>query len=188
MLGQHVITNGAIFVPFGTAICFDHAIDFIHQFRPIRLAKFLDKKIVFDCFQLALLAPSNCGRIRILDWRPSSNGNSCQKIHVWLHSTLIFQIICILFDQFVALSHNMPFWIILFTFAIFIQKPCDDKQNLRGRREVVAQSAQKKPCMNFTQGLQAIGLSFAFNICNVLAWMGLLVWRRCSLLDLWQVL
>ena len=67
MLGQHVINNGAIFVPFGTAICFDHAIDFIHQFRPIRLAKFLDKKIVFDCFQLALLAPSNCGRIRILD-------------------------------------------------------------------------------------------------------------------------
>jgi hypothetical protein len=63
----------------------------------------------------------------------------------------------------------MPFWIILFTFVIFIQKPCDDKQNLRGRREVVAQSAQKKPCMNFTQGLQAIGLSFAFNICNVLA-------------------
>jgi hypothetical protein len=52
---------------------------------------------------------------------------------------------------------------------MFIQKPCDDKQNLRGRIEVVAQSAQKKPFMNFTQGLQAIGLSFAFNICNVLA-------------------
>jgi adenylosuccinate lyase len=55
------------------------------------------------------------------------------------------------------------------TISKFIQKPCDDKQNLRGRIEVLAQSAQKKPCMNFTQGLQAIGLSFAFNICNVLA-------------------
>ena len=30
MLGQHVINNGAIFIPFGTAVCFDHAIDGIH--------------------------------------------------------------------------------------------------------------------------------------------------------------
>jgi hypothetical protein len=29
------------------------------------------------------------------------------------------------------------------TISKFIQKPCDDKQNLRGRIEVLAQSAQK---------------------------------------------
>ena len=116
MLGQHVITNGAIFVPFGTAICFDHAIDFIHQFRPIRLAKFLDKKIVFDCFQLALLAPSNCGRIRILDWRPSSNGNSCQKSmsgyipHLFFRSSAYFSISS---SRFLIICHFGLFYLLL---------------------------------------------------------------------------
>jgi len=31
------------------------------------------------------------------------------------------------------------------TISKFIQKPCDYKQNLQGRIEVVAQSAQKSP-------------------------------------------
>ena len=161
MLGQHVINNGAIFVSFGTTICFDHAIYCIHQFRPIRKAKFLDQKIIFDCFQLAVLAPCNCGRIRIVDLRPTYNGSSCQQIHVWLHPIFIFQIICIFFDQFVALSHNIPFWIIILTFVIFIQKPYDDKQNLQGRTEVVAQITQKQALREFHAGLA----SNRFKIC-----------------------
>ena len=96
---------------------------------------------------------------------------SCQQVHVWLHPTFIFKIICILFDQFVALSHIIYFCINLITLVIFIQKQCDDKQNLRGRIDVVAlqRHTRNKPCMNFTQGLQEIGLNFAFSTDNVRA-------------------
>jgi hypothetical protein len=47
------------------------------------------------------------------------------------------------------------------TISKFIQKPCDDKQNLRGRIEVVAQSAQKKALHEFHTGLA----STRFELC-----------------------
>jgi hypothetical protein len=47
------------------------------------------------------------------------------------------------------------------TISKFIQNPCDNKQNLRGRIEVVAQSAQKKALHEFHTGLA----STRFELC-----------------------
>jgi hypothetical protein len=45
---------------------------------------------------------------------------------------------------------------------MFIQKVCDDKQNLRGRIKVVAQSAQKQALHEFHAGLASNRFTLCF--------------------------
>ena len=92
-------------MPLGPAIGVDHSVDCLHQVLALWQAQLLDKKVLFDGFQLGGIAACNGGGITVIDRRAAADGDFGQQIHIWRDITFCLQIISIFGDQFGTLAH-----------------------------------------------------------------------------------